>query len=140
VEATDAAALAALVRKHFSADQLETGVSEPTLVEFKDGSKAFVLPRGQMFEPYRSFRLIDAAAMGSVLVITFGWDDGADDDTVFLLPLDTRDVDLDMSDNIAVSTFLAHHLEFTLGGPRESWAARSIPLSRGLSVVQPFAR
>ena len=74
-----------------------------------------------MFEPYRSFRLIDAAAVGSTLVITFTWDDGADDGTVFLMPLDTRDIELDTSDNIAVTTFLSHHLEFTLGGPRESW-------------------
>lgn len=44
------------------------------------------------------------------------------------MPLDGRDVTLDLTDDIAVTTFLSHHLEFTIGGPRESWeVACSIP-------------
>jgi len=141
VQPRDVAVLAALVREHYSVQRLDTGVTEPTLVEHEDGSKAWVLPREQALEPYRSFRLIDAVALGSILVITFSWDDGADDDTIFLMPLDTRDVALDISDDIAVSTFVAHHLEFTLGGPRESWeAARTTPFGPRFAVVRPYTQ
>lgn len=139
VDVADVAVLAALVREHYAADRLDPGVTEPTVVEHDDGSRSLVLPRNQMLEPYRSFRLMEAAALGSTLVITFMWDDGADDGTLFLMPLDTRDIDLDMSDNIAVSTFLSHHLEFTLGGPRESWErARTTPFGPRFSVVRPY--
>lgn len=132
-------ALAGLVRETYSPERLDPGISEPTVVELADGSRAVALPREQMFEPYRSLRLIDAAAVGTTLVITFHWGDGQDDGTIYLMPLDGRDVELDMSDDIAVTTFLSHHLEFTLGGPRESWeAARTTPLSSRLSVVRPW--
>lgn len=141
MEMADVAALAQLVREHFAPGQLNPDVSEPTVVEHDDGSRSLVLPRGQMFEPYRSFRLLDAAAVGSVLVITFHWEDGADDGTIFLMPLDTRDIDLDMADNIAVSTFVSHHIEFTLGGPRESWErARTTPLGPRFAVVRPYTQ
>jgi hypothetical protein len=141
MEVADVAVLAEMVRENYSSDQLNPGVTEPTIVEHDDGSRSVVLPREQMFEPYRSFRLIDAAAVGSVLVITFRWDDGVDDDTIFLMPLDTRDIDLDMTDNIAVSTVLSHHLEFTLGGPRESWErARTTPLGPRFAVVRPYTQ
>ena len=133
------AALAELVREHFAPDQLDPDVREPTVVEHDDGSRSLVLPRDQMFEPYRSFRLLEAVAVGSVLVITFGWDDGADDGTIFLMPLETRDIDLDMADNIAVFTFVSHHIEFTLGGPRESWErARTTPLGPRFAVVRSY--
>jgi hypothetical protein len=139
VDVADVAVLAALVLEHYTADRLDRGVSDPTVVEYDDGSRSVVLPRDHMFEPYRSFRLIDAAAVGSTLVITFTWDDGSDDGTVFLMPLDARDIDLDTSDNIAVTTFLSHHLEFTLGGPRESWErARTTPFGPRFSVVRPY--
>lgn len=36
---------------------------------------------------------------------------------MFVLPLDTRDLDLDMDDEIALTTFLVQHVEHTLGGP-----------------------
>lgn len=131
--------LAELVRQTYTPERLDTGLSEPTVVELADGSRAVALPRDQMFEPYRSFRLIDAAALGTTLVITFHWDDGTDDGTVFVMPLDGRDVTLDLADDIGVTTFLSHHLEFTLGGPRESWeAARSTPLSRRMVAVRPW--
>jgi hypothetical protein len=128
VEAADVASLADLVREHYAPDRLDPGASEPTVIEHDDGSKSLTLPRDQNVEPYRSFRLLKAEAVGTVLVITFRWDDGADDGTVFLMPLDAREVTMDMNDNIAVSMFLLHHIEFTLGGPRESWErARSTP-------------
>jgi hypothetical protein len=141
VDSADVARLADHVRQHYSPEQLDTGVSEPTVVESADGSKALVLPRQEMWEPYRSFRLIDAAAVGSTLVITFTWDDGADDGTVFLMPLDARDVELDLTDDIALTTFVSHHLEFTLGGPRQSWeAARTTPLGPRFAVVRPWSQ
>ena len=85
--------------------------------------------------------LLNAEAVGTILVITFRWDDGADDGTIFLMPLDTRDVALDMSDNIAVTMFLLHHLEFTLGGPRESWEhARTTPFGPRFAVVRPYTQ
>ena len=132
-------ALAQLVKETYAPERLDTGVHEPTVVELADGSRAVTLPRDQMFEPYRSFHLLDAAALDTTLVITFRWDDGHDDGTVFVLPLDGRDVELDLADERGVATFLSHHLEFTLGGPRESWeAARSRPVSRRLAVVRPW--
>jgi len=139
MDVAQVAALAELVRNTYSPERLDTGVSEPTVVELADGSRAVALPREQMFEPYRSMHLIDAAALGTTLVIAFRWDDGQDDATIYLMPLDARDVELDMSDDVSVTTFISHHLEFTLGGPRESWeAARTTPLSPHLSVVRPW--
>ena len=90
-----------------------------------------------MFEPFRSFHLLDAVALGHILVVTFRWDDGNDDGTIFLMPLDTRDVDLDMDDNIAVRAFVDHHLSWTLGGPRESGEPGTTLLSPRLAVVRP---
>ncbi|OZM79652.1 hypothetical protein [Pseudonocardia sp. MH-G8] len=133
------AQLAALIRETYSPSALDTGVTEPTIVESPEGSRAVVLPRSQMEEPLRSLQLIDAAAVGSTLVVTFTWDDGTGDDTVYLMPLDTRDLDMNLSDNIAVTSFLVQHVEHTLAGPRESWeAARSTPISRRLAVVRPW--
>ncbi len=140
VNAAEVKVLAALVKESYSPERLDPGVSEPTVVELADGSRAIALPQEQMFEPYRSLRLIDAAALGTTLVITFHWDDGDDDGTIFVMPLDGRDVELDLADDIAVTTFLSHNLEFTLGGPRTSWEpARSTPLSRRLAVVRPWS-
>ena len=131
--------LAEQIRASYAPEQLETGVREPTVVELPDGSRAVTLPRGQMFEPYRSFQLIDAAALGTTLVVAFSWDDGSGDDTVFVMPLDCRDVDLDVREEFAVTNFLTRFLEFTLGGPRESWEpARSTPLGARLAVVRPW--
>jgi hypothetical protein len=141
MEIVDVVALAEQIREHFASDQLTPDVRDPTVVEHDDGSRSLVLPRDQMFESYRSFRLLEAVAVGSVLVITFRWDDSADDGSIFLMPLDTRDIDLDMADNIAVSTFVSHHIEFTLGGPRESWErARSTPLGPRFAVVRPYTQ
>jgi hypothetical protein len=131
--------LAEEIRASYAPERLETGVREPTVVELPDGSRAVTLPRDQMFEPYRSFRLIDAAALGGTLVVAFSWDDGRDDGTVFVMPLDCRNVDLDVSDEFTVTTFLTRFLEFTLGGPRESWEpARSTPLGPRLAIVRPW--
>lgn len=130
-----------MVREDYSPERLDPGVTEPSIVETANGSRSVTLPRDQVFEPNLSFRLVDAVAVGSVLFITFTWDDGADDGTPFLMPLDTRDIDLDMSDNIAVPTFLSHHLELTLGGPRESWErARTTPLGPRFAVVRPWTQ
>jgi hypothetical protein len=75
----------------------------------------------------------------AALVITFFWGDDGEDGTIHLVPLDARRVELDMSDAVAVTTFLSQQLEFTLGGPRESWErARTTPLSARLSVVRPY--
>lgn len=139
MNATEVQVLAELVEQTYAPERLETGVREATIVELADGSRAVALPRSQMFEPYRSLHLVAAAALDTTLVITFRWDDGHDDGTIFVMPLDGRDVTLDLTDERAVTTFLAHHLEFTLGGPRESWeAARSTPFSRRLTVVRPW--
>ena len=135
--------LAELVKQTYAPDHLETGLSEPTIVEYAGGFRAVALPRDQMFEPYRSFHLLDARALDTTLVLSFRWDDGHDDGhddgTIFVMPLDGRDVTLDLTDERAVTTFLSRHLERTLGGPRESWeAARTTPISRGLAVVRPW--
>ncbi len=131
-----APALADRLRQTYGEVALHTGVSEPTVVEEPDGSRSLVLPREQMPEPLRSLHLIDAVAVGTTLVTTFRW---ADDDTVFLLPYDTRDADLDLTDEITVRTSLTRLVEHTLGGPRETWeAARSTPISRRLAVVRPW--
>jgi hypothetical protein len=138
VRAADAAALASLLKEHYAPERLETGVSEPTVVEDENGFRALVLPREQMFEPFRSLHLLDAVALGPILIVTFRWDDGADDGTVFLMPLDTRDIELDMDDDIAVTTFVDHHLSWTLGGPRESWEPTTTLVSPRLAVVRPY--
>lgn len=89
-----------------------------------------------MPEPLRSLHLLDAAALGTTVVTTFRW---GDDDTVFVLPYDTRDLDIDLGDEITVRTFLTQLVEHTPGGSRESWeAARSTPISRRLVVVRPW--
>jgi hypothetical protein len=113
-------------------------VSEPTLVETASGSRALVLPRDQQPEPLRSLRLVDAVAVGATLVVTFTWADGTDDETVYLMPLDARDLDLDIDDPTVVTRFLLRHIEHTLGGPRDSWASRSTMISARLSVVTPW--
>jgi hypothetical protein len=128
--------IAERLRNTYGEASLDTGVTEPTVVEETDGSRLLVLPREQMPEPLRSLRLIDAAAVGATLVATFRW---GDDDTVFVLPYDTRDLEVDLGDEITVRTFLTQFVEHTLGGPRESWeAARSTPISRRLAVVRPW--
>lgn len=127
--------IADLLRDTYGEDALDTGVAEPAVVEEADGSRTLVLPRDEMPEPLRSLHLIDAVAVATTLVATFRW---GDDDTVFVLPHDTRDLD-DEIDEIALRTFLARLVEDTLGGPRESWeAARSTPISRRLAVVRPW--
>ena len=138
MEPADVAVLASLLKEHYAPERLETGVSEPTVVEVKNGFRALLMPREQMFEPFRSLHLLDAVALGHILVVTFRWDDGNDDGTIFLMPLDTRDVELDMDDNIAVRAFVDHHLSWTLGGPRESWEPGSTLLSPRLAVVRPY--
>lgn len=129
--------LADLVQDTYGEASLRTGVDEPTVVQEHDGSRSLLLPRDRMPEPLRSLHLIDAAAVGTTLVVTFHW---GDDDTVFLLPYDTRHVDdADLDDPITARTLLARLVEHTLGGPRESWeAARTTPISRGLVVVRPW--
>lgn len=130
------AALAAVVRRTYCDEALDTGVTEPTVVQEPDGSRSLVMPRNQMPEPLRSLHLIDAVAVGATLVTTFHW---GDDDTVFLLPYDTREADLDIDDDTTVRTFVTRLVEHTLGGPRDSWeAARSTPVSRRLTVVRPW--
>lgn len=137
----DVARLATLVRKYYSPETLDTGVTEPTIVEYEDGFRAVVLPQAEMFEPWRSFRLIDAAAVGTTLVITFWWDDGTDEETIYLMPLDTRDADFDVSDESTATTYLSHSIEFAIGGSRESWeAACTTPFSPRFAVVRPYQR
>jgi hypothetical protein len=137
VDTDQVARLAALVLETYSPAALDPGVTEPTIVTMPDGFRALAVPRDQMQEPMRSLRLLDAAALGPVLVVTFAWDD-QDDGTIFVMPLDTRDLQLDLADDISVTTFLVQHIEHTLHGPRESWeSARSTPISRRLAVVRP---
>ena len=50
-----------------------------------------------------------------------------------------RDVELDMHSDAFVTTFVDHHLSWTLGGPRESWEPeRGTRLSERLVVVRPY--
>lgn len=127
-----------MIRDTYSPAVLETGITELTVIELPDRSCAIALPRDQQEEPLRSLHLLDAAALGPILVVTFSWDDDTGDDTIYLMPLDTRDLALDLSHDISVSTFIIRHVEHTLGGPRESWeAARSTPLSSRFAVVRP---
>lgn len=134
----EVAEIATLVRETYSPFALDTGVTEASVIEELDGSRALVLPQNQMFEPARSLRLVDATAVGFVLVITFTWI-GDNAGTIFVMPFDTRDLELDLNDEIAVRTFLSRHVEFTLGGPRESWEpARATRISHRLSVVRPW--
>lgn len=129
----DVAELARLFRETYSWEALDPGVSAATL---QDG--AVVLPRDQMWEPLRSFKLIDAVATGPILLVMFTWADGEDDDTVYLMPLDMRSVPLEMGDPISVDTFLSHHLEWTLGGPRDAWARRTVALTPHLVLVRSW--
>jgi hypothetical protein len=68
VESAYVAVLAELVREHSESDRLDPDMREPTVVEREDGSGSLVLPRDQMFEPCRSFRLLEAVPVGYVLV------------------------------------------------------------------------
>jgi hypothetical protein len=134
----DVRLLATTIREGFAPESLDHGVTEPTLMQQPDGFMALVEPRDQMTEPYRSIHLLDAVATGDILVITFRWDDG-DDGTVFLMPLDTRDVQVDLSDDIFVRHFVDQHLHFTLGAAREVWEPeRATRISERLSVVRPY--
>lgn len=140
MRASDVAELARVLRADYRPERLDPGVTEPTVVDVAGGFRAVALPRAESPEPYRSFRLVDAAALDVTLVMTFTWEDGADDGTVFVLPLDGRDVELDVTDDAAVTTFLSHLVEFTLGGPRAAWeAARTTPMSPRLTVVRPWS-
>lgn len=142
VDPARAAELAELVMLTYGDAELDTGVTEPTVVQYPGGSRAWVLPRDQMPEPLNSLHLIAAAAVGSTLVVTFRW---GDDDTVYLLPYDLRDFDYDvdheitdLDDDITVRMFVTQLIEHTLGGPRESWEpARGTLISRRLTVVRP---
>lgn len=120
---------ARLLREHYSPAALDPGVTESTLVENERGHRALVLPRAEQDEPYRSFSLIDAAALGSTLVVTFTWEDDAPDGTVFLLPYDTRGLDLDMRDNIAVTTFVKPPLGVHSGRAGPAGRPRAPPRS-----------
>lgn len=140
MEPAQVAELAAMIKRDYSAAALDPGVSEPTVVEAADGSRALVLPRDQQPEPLRSLRLVDAAAVGATLVLTFTWADGTDGDTVYLMPLDARDLDLDLDDPTVVTRFLLRHPparrnEDQLGRrqpfvPHHSPTATAVPSSR----------
>ena len=141
VDLARAAELAELVMLTYGDAELDTGVTEPTVVQQPDGFRAWVLPRDQMPEPLNSLHLLAAAALGSTLVVTFRW---GDDDTVYLLPYDLRDFDYDVDEEISdldvditVRMFVTQLIEHTLGGPRESWEPGSTLISRRLAVVRP---
>jgi hypothetical protein len=139
VDHADVARLATMIREDYAPARLEPGVAEPTVVQRDDGSYDRLVPRHQMIEPYRSLHLLDAAALGDVLVVTFRWDDGDDDGTIFLLPLDTRDVEIDLDDDVFVRDFVDHHLVWTLGGPRATWETqRATRVGERLAVVRAY--
>jgi hypothetical protein len=133
-EAT-ATAMAALLRATYNDAELDTGVHEPTVVESADGSRAVVLPRDQMPEPLRSLHLVDAVAVGTTIVVVFTW---AENQDVFVMPFDARDVEVDPADDITTRTLVSQLVEFTLGGPRESWGAHTFPISSRMSVIRPW--
>ena len=138
MEPAQVAELAARIRQDYSPAALDPGVTEPTVVELASGARAIALPRNQQPEPLRSFQLVDAAAVGAALVVTFTWADGTDDETVYLMPFDARDLELDIEDPTVVTRFLLRHIEHTLGGARDTWASRTTMISPRLSVVVPW--
>ena len=141
MDAEGASQLAEYVRQHYSWDALDPQVDEPIVVNW-DTFPSLTLPREQMFEPYRSFRLLEAAAVGSTLIISFAWGKPEEDDgRIYLLPLDTRPLAVDLADESALITLISHHIEHSLGGPRESWEPeRTFKLSDKLAVVRPWTR
>jgi hypothetical protein len=55
------------------------------------------------------------------------------------MPLDTRDIELDMHSDTFVTTFVDHHVSWTIGGPRESWGSeRTTRISERLAVVRHY--
>jgi hypothetical protein len=55
------------------------------------------------------------------------------------MPLDTRDVELDMHSDTFVTTFVDHHLSWTLGGARESRESeRATRISERVAVVRHY--
>lgn len=137
-----AAKLAEHVREYYSWEKMEKkDINEPTVVEDEHGFRSLSLPREQMFEPYRSFRLRDVAVVDTVLIISFAWGPPVpgEDDHIYLLPLDTRKELVDPWDDRSIATLVAHHLEFTLGCPIETWEAeRAVLVAEKLSIVKPW--
>lgn len=137
-----AAKLAEHVREYYSWENIEKrDLNEPMVVEDEYGFKSLSLPREQMFEPYRNFRLRDVGVIDTVLIIAFAWGPpvSGEDDHIYLLPLDTRKVLIDPWDDRSIATLVAHHLEFTLGCPIETWeAARAVPVGERTSFVKPW--
>lgn len=141
MDVRDVAELAALLKERYSLEALAPVAAQPMRDEPEvrpDGWWAVQVPTKDQLQPWLSFRLIDAAAMGTTLVITFWWDDGTDDETIYVMPLDTRDVDFPMSDNIAVASYLDHSIEFAIGGPRESWEGRTFQVGPRMAAVRPY--
>jgi hypothetical protein len=136
------ARLADEIRTTYSPAALDAtfDTSTPVLRTGADGSRSITLPREQAPEPLRSMQILDVAPIGDILVVTFRWGLGPeeDDGTIYLMPLDTRDLELDVDDQAAVDVFVLHHVEFSLG-PAPQWAHRCTPLGPRLKIVRPWS-
>jgi hypothetical protein len=130
-----AAKLAEHVREYYSWEKIEKrGMNEPVVVEDEHGFRSLSLPREQMFEPYRSFRLRDVTVLDTVLIVSFAWGppEPDRDDHIYPFTLDTRKLQIDPWDDRLIAMLVAHHLEFTLGCQIETWEAeRAIPVGEG---------
>ena len=71
VKAADAAVLASILRDHYCPSDSKPASPSPTVIENEHGFRALLMPRKQMSEPFRSIHLLDAVALGHILVVTF---------------------------------------------------------------------
>ena len=55
------------------------------------------------------------------------------------MPLDAGRLDLEGAGEMALQNVITRYVEWTLGGPRESWEAeRATAVGPGLSLVRPW--
>lgn len=134
--------IARLVRENYSdqaLDDLADGVEDQTLVTDSTGFASVVVDRAQQDEPFRSFHLIDSRAVGDIVVTTFAWGDVSPGEMTYLMPLETGRLGLKGAGEMEMQNVLTRYIEWTLGGPRESWEAdRATAVGPRLSVVRPW--
>lgn len=134
--------IARLVRDTYSdraLDQLSDGVEDRSLITDSTGFASVLVPRAEQDEPFRSFHLIDSQAVGDVVVTTFAWGDASPAEMTYLMPLDAGRLGLEDAGEMERENVLTRYVEWTLGGPRESWEAeRGTTVGPGLTLVRPW--
>lgn len=122
-------------------DELYGHVSAPTVTTDTSGFTSLVVPRSQQDEPFRSFHLLDSGAVGDVVVTTFAWGEVDATEMTYVLPLPTSRLDVDTGDDKAMNTLVVRYIEWSLGGPRESWESeRATLMGRGMTIVRPWVQ